>query len=168
MHKRRNAQTQECTKATDGARTRDLRRVTDRPFPSRPIVGVGAVIVDAGRVLLVRRANPPLQGDWSLPGGAVEAGETLVAALQREVLEETGLVVEVGPIVEVLDRIHVDVHGRVAFHYVLIDDVCSVIGGRLLAQSDAADALWALPSELPTYALASATVTVVEKALRLT
>jgi ADP-ribose pyrophosphatase YjhB (NUDIX family) len=142
--------------------------VTDddvRSFPARPIVGVGAVIVDRGRVLLVRRAKPPLQGEWSLPGGAVEAGETLVAALQREVLEETGLVVDVGTVVEILDRIHTDGDGRVEYHYVLIDYMCTVVAGHLRAQSDAADARWALPSELRAFALAEPTRAVIDKAL---
>ena len=101
----------------------------NRSFPARPIVGVGAVVVDDGRVLLVKRAQAPLKGEWSLPGGAVEVGETLSAAVQREVLEETGLVVSVGPIVEVLDRIHTDGDGRVEYHYVLIDYACTVVGG---------------------------------------
>ncbi len=139
--------------------------MTTRSFPERPIVGVGAVIVDRGRVLLVRRANPPLQGEWSLPGGAVEAGETLVAAVQREVLEETGLIVDVGAAVEILDRIHTDGEGRVEYHYVMIDYACTVAGGHLRAQSDAADARWALPSELHAFALAEPTRAVIEKAL---
>ena len=82
-----------------------------RKYPDRPIVGVGAVIVDGDRVLLVKRAHEPLKGEWSLPGGAVEVGETLEAALVREVREETGLDVDVGPVVEVLDRIRRDADG---------------------------------------------------------
>src|SRR3954447_13888558 len=108
---------------------------SDRSFPPRPIVGVGAVVIDADRVLLVRRAQPPLEGHWSLPGGAVEVGETLSSAIQREVFEETGMVVSVGPIVEVLDRIHTDAEGRVEYHYVLIDYLCTAIGGALQPQS---------------------------------
>ena len=76
-----------------------------RRHPERPIVAVGAVILDGHRVLLVKRGQEPLKGAWSLPGGAVEIGETLDAALTREILEETGLSVEVGPVVEVLDRV---------------------------------------------------------------
>jgi ADP-ribose pyrophosphatase YjhB (NUDIX family) len=125
------------------------------------------VVVDAGRVLLVRRANPPLQGEWSLPGGAVETGETLRAALQREVLEETGLVVDVGPLIDVLDRVHTHADGRVEYHYVLVDYLCSVIGGRVRPQSDAADVRWALPSEFPRYALAEPALSVIAKALGL-
>ena len=140
---------------------------TDRLFPSRPIVGVGAAIVDEGRVLLVKRGQPPLQGEWSLPGGAVDAGETLAAAVQREVFEETGLVVEVGPIIEVMDRIHTDDQGRVEYHYVLIDYFCTVVGGNLSANSDAADARWATREALPVFALSSAAVGVITRAFEL-
>ena len=93
----------------------------DARIPSGPIVGVGAVILDGDRVLLVKRGHEPLKGEWSLPGGAVEIGETLDAAVAREVLEETGLDVDVGPVVEVLDRIQRDADGRVEYHYVIVD-----------------------------------------------
>ena len=139
----------------------------DRQFPARPIVGVGAIVVDGDRVLLVRRGRPPLQGEWSVPGGAVEVGEALSAAVQREVLEETGLVVSVGPIVEVLDRIHTNGEGRVEYHYVLIDYLCSVVSGDLQARSDALDAVWASPGRLAEYALQPATVAVIERAVNL-
>ncbi len=139
----------------------------DRAFPSRPIVGVGAVIVDGAHVLIVRRGGPPLEGEWSLPGGAVEVGETLTSAIQREVLEETGLIVDVGAIVEVLDRIHVDGDGRVEYHYVLIDYLCAVIGGHLRPQSDAADARWVTRSQLPAFGVSAAAVAVIDKAFTL-
>jgi len=139
----------------------------DRQFPARPIVGVGAIVVDDGRVLLVRRGRPPLQGEWSVPGGAVEVGEALSAAVQREVLEETGLIVSVGPIVEVLDRIHTNGDGRVEYHYVLIDYLCSVVGGDVRAGSDVLDAVWATPQRLAEYGVPRVTAAVIEKAVHL-
>lgn len=142
--------------------------MSDRRYPTRPIVGVGAVIIDDERVLLVQRGQPPLTGEWSLPGGGVEVGETLPAALQREVFEETGLMVAVGPIVEVLDRIHPDSQGRVEFHYVLIDYLCSVVGGSLQPESDAADARWVRTTDLPAYRLQAITLEVIAKAVALT
>ena len=139
----------------------------DRSFPARPIVGVGAVVVDGQRVLVVRRGRPPLQGEWSLPGGAVEVGETLSAALQREVLEETGLVVDVGPMVDVLDRIHMSADGRVEYHYVLVDYLCTVLAGQLSPQSDAVDARWVTRAELSAFAVSGITVSVIDKAFSL-
>jgi 8-oxo-dGTP diphosphatase len=136
-----------------------------REYPERPIVGVGAVVVDGGRVLLVRRANEPLKGEWSIPGGAVECGETLEAAIAREVCEETGLSIDVGPVVDVLDRIRVDADGRVHFHYVLIDFVCRPNGGALCCGTDASDVTWAAVPELGQYRVAETTVTVIQKAL---
>lgn len=138
--------------------------MSDREFPARPILGVGAVVVDGGRVLLVRRANEPLKGEWSLPGGAVELGETLHAAIAREVKEETGLEVEVGPIIDVLDRLRFDADGRPRFHYVLVDFICRPTGGALACGSDAAGATWADLVELPGYGVAESTVSVIVKA----
>lgn len=112
-----------------------------REFPQSPLVGVGAVIVDGGRVLLVRRGTEPLRGQWSLPGGLVEVGEALTAALVREVLEETGLIVEAVELIELLDRIHRE-GDRVRYHYVIADYLCKVVGGSLQAGSDASDVRW--------------------------
>jgi len=112
-----------------------------REFPSAPLVGVGAVIVDAGRVLLVRRGTEPLKGHWSLPGGLVELGEELLGAVVREVREETGLVVEPVELVELLDRIHREAD-RVRYHYVIADYLCRVTGGKLQAASDADAVRW--------------------------
>ncbi len=136
-----------------------------RIYPERPIVGVGAVIVNDGRVLLVRRGHEPLKGEWSLPGGAVEVGETLRTAVAREVREETGLDVDVGPIVEVLDRIRLDDEGRVRYHFVLIDYLCRPVGGSLACASDADEARWAVLDELADYGVAESAVSVIRKAL---
>ena len=112
-----------------------------REYPETPLVGVGAVVVDAGRVLLVRRGREPLKGHWSLPGGLLEVGEALTAGVAREVREETGLTVEPVELVELLDRIH-RVEGRVQYHYVIADYLCRVTGGELKAASDADEARW--------------------------
>jgi len=136
-----------------------------REYPDRPIVGVGAVIVDGNRVLLVRRGHEPLKGEWSIPGGAVELGETLEVACEREVLEETGLEIEVGPMIDVFDRIRWDADGEARFHYVLVDFVCRRISGTLACASDAMDAKWASLDELAEHGVHAATIGVIEKAL---
>jgi 8-oxo-dGTP diphosphatase len=136
-----------------------------RQYPERPIVGVGAVVLDGDRVVLVKRANEPLIGEWSLPGGAVDVGETLEEAIRREVREETGLDVEVGPIVDVLDRIRYDPDGRVKFHYVLVDFLCRPTGGELRCASDAAEAVWADGPALKRYDVAEATISVIDKGI---
>src|SRR5438309_7361814 len=130
-----------------------IPKSTKREYPDRPIVGVGAVIVDQGRVLLVKHGSPPLMGEWSLPGGVVELGETLRAAAEREALEETGLIVKAGEVLEVLDRIIPGKDNAPQYHYVLIDFLCVVQGGELRAGGDAADVAWASESELGKYKL---------------
>src|SRR5438477_11735751 len=120
-----------------------------RRFPERPIVGVGAVVLNrTGHVLLAKRAHEPLKGEWSLPGGGVEIGETLEAAVAREILEETGLTVAVGDVVEVLDRIEHAPDGRVAYHFVIIDYVCYAVTGTLACASDADAAHWVRREDL--------------------
>src|SRR5437016_3127334 len=111
-----------------------------RAYPDRPIVGVGAVIVADGRVVVVRRAVAPLAGEWSVPGGMLELGETLRHGTAREALEETGLVVEPGEVLDVFDSIFPDANGRAEYHYVLIDFLCRVTSGDLRAGSDVSDA----------------------------
>jgi 8-oxo-dGTP diphosphatase len=138
-----------------------------RQYPERPIVGVGAVIVAHGRVVLVRRAHEPLKGEWSLPGGSVEVGETLSDAVAREVLEETGLRVAVGSLIEVLDRVHRSSDGRVEYHFVLLDYRCTVLSGVLTHGSDASDACWVSPDDLPKYKLSDSAIRVVTRALEL-
>jgi mutator protein MutT len=138
-----------------------------RAYPDRPFVGVGAVIVHRGRVVLVRRRQEPLAGQWSLPGGAVELGETLEACVAREMLEETGLEVEVGPVIEVLDRITCDEDGRVRYHFVLVDYLCWRIAGELRPGSDVDEAALVAPADLAGYALTPTASAIVARALEL-
>jgi ADP-ribose pyrophosphatase YjhB (NUDIX family) len=125
------------------------------------------VIVHEGRVLLVKRRYEPLAGRWSLPGGAVEVGETLEACLVREMAEETGLDVSVGPVIEVFDRITHDHGGRVAYHFVLVDYLCWPIGGQLRAGSDVAEAIFADPDALEPYDLTAKATAVIGRAIEL-
>jgi 8-oxo-dGTP diphosphatase len=138
-----------------------------RKYPDRPFVGVGAVIVDEGKVVLIKRRYEPLAGQWSLPGGAVEVGETLEECVAREMLEETGLEVEVGPVIEVFDRIMRDEDGRVRYHYVLVDYLCWPRAGTLRAGSDVDDAVLVVRSELGGYKLTAKATAVIERALEL-
>ena len=138
-----------------------------RDYPDRPIVGVGAVIVDRGRVVLVKRGSPPLRGEWSLPGGMVELGETLRAAAEREAREETALTVKASEVIEVLDRIIPGKDGLPEYHYVLIDFLCSVQSGKLGAGGDAADARWVGEAELDQYQLEEPARRVIRKALEM-
>lgn len=136
-----------------------------RDYPDRPFLGVGAIIIDDSRVLLVRRANPPLQGEWSIPGGLVETGETTRDAIVREVLEETGLNVEVVRLVEVFERILHDEQSRVQYHYVLLDYACRVLGGRIRAGSDVSEVCWSKVDELEFLSVAAETCVVIRKAV---
>ena len=141
--------------------------------PVHPIVAVGGIAIDdRERVLLIQRGRPPAAGIWSVPGGRVELGETLHQACKRELREETGLEVEVGPIVEVVERITTEARGReprgrIAFHYVIIDFLVRVSVGQpdqLLAGDDARDARWIPFDELPRFLLTDGLVPVLERA----
>jgi 8-oxo-dGTP diphosphatase len=136
-----------------------------RQYPAQPIVGVGAVIISEGKVVLVKRRFEPLAGQWSLPGGRLELGETLESGLAREMLEETGLEVQVGPVVDVFDRILLDPERKVRYHYVLIDYLCRPVGGSLLHGSDVAAADLVDPGDLERYRLTPKATSVIEKAL---
>ncbi len=136
-----------------------------RQYPGQPIVGVGAVIMQDGKVVLVKRRFEPLAGQWSLPGGRLELGETLEAGLAREMLEETGLEVEVGPVVDVFDRILLDPERKVRYHYVLIDYLCRPVGGALTHGSDVAAAELVDPADLDRFRLTPKATSVIEKAL---
>jgi len=135
-----------------------------REFPELPLIGVGAIVVNEGRVLLVRRGHEPLKGQWSLPGGLLEVGESLEAGVTREVAEETGLQVKPVQLIELLDRIHREGE-RVRYHYVIADYLCRVAGGELRAASDAAEARWTERAEWNSHsalALDPVTVRVIE------
>lgn len=142
-------------------------RRDSRQYPERPIVGVGAVIVNDGRVVIVKRRFEPLAGRWSLPGGTLELGETLEAGVVREMREETGLDVEVGPVIEVFDRIMLDEERRVRYHFVLVDYLCWPIGGELRAGSDVESAILADPDALGPYDLTVKAQAVIDRALEL-
>ena len=138
-----------------------------RRYPSRPLVGVGALIIRGDRIVLVERGKRPQKGKWSLPGGALETGETLAEGLSREVREETGLDVKPVRLVEVFERIVRDRRGRVEYHYVLLDYLCRVRAGRLRASDDSSDARWVPRTEIPRYQLTEGTLEVIERAFRL-
>ena len=134
-----------------------------REFPEFPLVGVGAIIIEGDRVVLVKRANPPIQGQWSIPGGVLEVGEMVRDAAIREAREETGLVVEPGELLGVYDRILRDPEKRVQYHYVLIDYLCRATGGQLQAATDAAEVGWFTRTELQALNLAEDTEDVIRK-----
>jgi len=133
-----------------------------REYPSRPIVGVGGVVIHRNRALLIRRAHEPLKGEWSIPGGLLEVGEELAEAVRRELREETGLEVEPLEIVAAFDRIMREGR-RVKYHFVIIDYVCHWKRGRLRPGSDAIDARWVRREELPQYNLTAMATQVISK-----
>jgi 8-oxo-dGTP diphosphatase len=140
---------------------------SDRLYPARPLVGVGAVIWDGSRVLLERRGKPPAQGAWSLPGGLIEVGETAEEAVRREVAEECGIEVEVGPLLGLFEPIHCDEDGLVRYHFVVLDFLTHFRNGELRAGDDAADLRWASPEELVRYSLMPETRAMIDRALAL-
>jgi len=137
-----------------------------REFPELPLVGVGAIIIEGERVLLVKRAHPPLEAQWSIPGGVLEVGELVREAAIREAREETGLIVEPGELLGVYDRVLRNPEQRVQYHYVLIDFLCRPVGGELSAASDAELAGWFTREELPALNLAEDTKDVIFKGFR--
>ena len=136
-----------------------------RDYPEHPIIGVGAVIVQAGRVLLVRRDTEPLRGEWSVPGGMLELGEKLRDGVRREVLEETGIEVETGEVLEVFDSIFTDALGRTQYHYVLVDYLCKPLSGEARAGSDVSDVRWVSADALAAMGLRESIEQVVRKGL---
>jgi ADP-ribose pyrophosphatase YjhB (NUDIX family) len=138
----------------------------DRRYPRRPLVGVGAILLDRDRILMAQRGKEPLKGWWSLPGGALETGESLHDAVCREVYEETGLEVEPLGVFEIFERILRDSEGVPEYHYVLIDYVCRITGGELRAGDDVCRVEWVRRRDLPALTITEGTLGVIEKAFR--
>ena len=139
---------------------------SDRRYPPRPLVGVGAILLDGDRILMAQRGKQPLEGWWSLPGGALETGERLADAVRREVREETGLEIEPVAVFEIFERIMPDAEGVVEYHYVLIDYICRVTGGQLAAGDDVCKVEWVRRRDLPKLQITEGTLGVIERAFR--
>jgi 8-oxo-dGTP diphosphatase len=142
-----------------------------REYPERPVVGVGGVVIDDGRTLLIRRGSEPLRGQWSIPGGTLELGESLADGVARELLEETGLEVRVLDLIEVFDRIFIEPDGggggtpqRPKFHYVIVDYLCERISGEPRPGSDVTDVAFATEEELTKFQLTATATRVLRKA----
>jgi len=133
-----------------------------REYPDQPLVGVGCIIIEHDRVLLVKRGHAPLTGEWSIPGGVLEVGETLREAAAREAMEETGLTIEVGELLGVYDRVLRDADERTRYHYVLIDFLCRRIAGEPRADGDADEARWFTHDELASLSLPKDTAEVIQ------
>jgi ADP-ribose pyrophosphatase YjhB (NUDIX family) len=142
---------------------------SSREYPERPLVGVGGVVIDNGRALLIRRASEPLRGEWSIPGGMLELGETLEQGVARELLEETGLQVRVLELIEVFERIVYAPNGqgrpeRPRFHYVIADYLCERVSGEHAAASDVTDVIFAREEELDRFSLTETALRILYKA----
>lgn len=131
------------------------------------MAGVGGVVISNGRALLIRRGGPPLEGQWSIPGGMLEVGETIIEGVRRELAEETGIEVRVGGLIEVFERISLDAAGKTRYHFVVLDYLCEAIRGEARAGSDVTDVAWASPSELKKYSLTETATRVIVKAFEM-
>lgn len=138
----------------------------EREYPDSPLVGVGAIIIEDGRVLLVKRGHPPLAGEWSIPGGVLELGETVREAAAREAREETCLMVEPAELLGVYDRVLRDDAGRILYHFVLIDFLCRPVKGEARAADDADEVHWFTLAETEDLGLPDDTAEVVRLAFR--
>jgi 8-oxo-dGTP diphosphatase len=138
----------------------------NRRYPNRPVLGIGALIFRGSHILLVERGKEPLKGLWSLPGGALETGESLRDGIRREVLEETGMVVEPVEVATIFERIMRDEQGQPEYHYVLIDYICEVRSGEAQAATDVSAVAWVSETELLQYKLTEGTLPVILEAFR--
>ena len=143
-----------------------VTRTNSRQYPATPLLGVGALIFDGDRILMVERGKPPLEGYWSLPGGLVESGERLEDAVVREVLEETGLHVSADRLATVFERIMPDIAGKCEYHYVLVDFYCTVLGGVLQAGDDSRNTRWFAIADLEGLQLTQGTLEVIQTCRR--
>ncbi|HEV2489318.1 MAG TPA: NUDIX hydrolase [Candidatus Acidoferrales bacterium] len=141
-----------------------MERQDSREYPSRPVVGVGGVVIADDRALLIRRGHAPLEGQWSIPGGTLEVGETIAEGIARELAEETGIQVRVLDLIEVFERIFRDKDGRVQYHFVIVDYLCEMMGGTARAGGDVVDVAWAREAELAQFGLTEAAMRVLKKA----
>jgi 8-oxo-dGTP diphosphatase len=137
---------------------------SSREYPERPIVGIGGVVLIDGKAVLIRRGSEPLKGQWSIPGGSLELGETLEQGVARELLEETGLVVRIVEFIEVFDRVYGDDKEKPRFHYVIVDYLCERVGGELQAGGDAMDVALAGEGDLERFALTETATRILTKA----
>jgi mutator protein MutT len=138
-----------------------------REYPERPMVGVGGVVIRGERALLIRRGSAPLQGEWSIPGGMLEIGETILKGVQRELLEETAIEVKVLDLIEVFERLTRDEAGKLKYHFVILDYLCEAVRGEAQAGSDVTDVAWARESELTGYSLTPTATRVIQKAFEM-
>ena len=138
-----------------------------REYPERPMVGVGGVVIRDQRALLIRRGSAPLEGEWSIPGGMLEIGETILEGVQRELLEETAIEVRVLDLIEVFERLTRDEAGKLKYHFVILDYLCEAVRGEAWAGSDVTDVAWAGESELSEYSLTQTATRVIQKAFEM-
>jgi len=151
--------------------------MSNREYPQHPLVGVGGVVIEGGRVLLARRGREPMRGEWSIPGGLLEVGESLSEGVMRELREETGLAVRALDLIEALDRILPEPGAsstagantneprpKPRYHYVILDYLCEIVGGKPRAGGDITELAFLSEEELPRYALTPAVIRVVGKA----
>jgi 8-oxo-dGTP diphosphatase len=138
-----------------------------REYPERPIVGVGGVVIHNERALLIRRGSAPLEGEWSIPGGMLEVGETILDGVKRELLEETAIEVKVLDLIEVFERVTRDEAGQLKYHFVILDYLCEAVRGDAQAGSDVTDVAWARESELSGYSLTPTATRVIQKAFEM-
>jgi|SRR5271156_6827246 len=140
---------------------------SQREYPERPLVGVGGVVIATGRTLLIRRGSAPLEGQWSIPGGMLELGESVVEGVRRELAEETGIDVRVLDLIEVFERIIPGEGGRTRYHFVILDYLCEMVSGEARAASDVIDVAWATEEELGKYELTAIATRVIKRAFEM-